>query len=227
MYFSRIILNPSVDYQQLAQSLCQDAYREHQALWQLFDSEPEATRDFLFRQTIENGRIKYYVISERIPIDKSGIWLIDPPKLYDPELSEGQRMYFTLRANPVITVSSPNAKQQRHDVVMHEKKRIGYNKLPANERPSLQQIVQSTCLQWLHARSESNGFKILPEYVVVDSYQQHENYSKHQERPLRYSSVNFQGVLTVTEPGTFKQTLYKGIGKSKAFGCGLLLVKRM
>lgn len=225
MYFSRITFNPWVNHQQLAQTLCQDTYREHQALWQLFDSDPDASRDFLYRQVIEHGRIKYYLLSEREPLDRTGRWLIDAPKPYEPQLREGQRLFFTLRANPVITVSSPDGKKQRHDVVMHEKKRIGFNKLPANEKPSLQNLIQSSCIQWLQARSETNGFEIVPDQVAVDAYQQHESFAKQQKRPVRYSTVDFQGVLTVTEPDQCRKALFNGIGKSKAFGCGLLLVK--
>lgn len=227
MYFSRITFNPWVNYQQLAQTLCQDTYREHQALWQLFDTDPDASRDFLYRQVIENGRIKYYVLSERVPVDKSGMWLIDPPKPYAPRLSEGQRLFFSLRANPVITVSSSDGKKQRHDVVMHEKNRIGFDRLPANEKPLLQHLIQSSCIQWLQARAESNGFEVEQGQVNVDAYQQHESFAKQQKRPVRYSTVDFQGVLVVADPEKFKMVLSNGIGKSKAFGCGLLLIRRI
>lgn len=227
MYFSRITFNPGINHQQLAQSLCKDPYREHQVLWQLFDSDPDARRDFLYRQRIENGRIKYYVLSNRMPVDKAGIWLLDSPKLYAPRVIEGQRLYFSLRVNPVVTVSSPDGRKQRHDVVMHEKKSIGFDKLPPSERPSLQHLVQSSCIQWLQTRAEPNGFKITVEQVTVDAYQQHASFTKQQKEPVRYSTVDFQGILTVTDADRFRQVLFKGIGKSKAFGCGLLMVKRI
>lgn len=227
MYFSRIMFNPLVNHQQLAQTLCQDTYREHQALWQLFDSDPDASRDFLYRQVIENGKIKYYVLSERMPIDKSGMWLIDPPKPYAPQLSEGQKLFFTLRANPIVTVTAANGKKQRHDVVMHEKKRIGFDKLPADEKPQLQDLIQSSCMQWLRTRSEPNGFDFEMEKLTVEAYQQHESFAKQQKHPVRYSTVDYQGILTVTDPEVFRKTLFSGIGKAKAFGCGLLLVKRI
>lgn len=227
MYFSRVTLNPWVNHQQLAKTLCQDSYREHQALWKLFDTDPDASRDFLYRQTIQQGRIKYYLLSERVPADQTGVWLIDTPKPYAPKLSEGQQLGFTLRANPVISVTSPGGKKQRHDVVMHEKKRIGFDKLPVNERPPLQHLIQASCLQWLQARAESNGFKVVPQQVTVDAYQQHESLSKKQEKAMRYSTVDFQGILTITDTIKFNEALLKGIGKAKAFGCGLLLVRRM
>jgi CRISPR system Cascade subunit CasE len=227
MYFSRLTFNPLVSHQQLAQTLCQDTYREHQALWQLFATDPDAARDFLYRQVIEQGRIKYYVLSERIPVDRSGMWLMDTPKPYDPKLVEGQRLFFTLRANPVVTVATAEGKKLRHDAVMNAKKQMGFDALPPADRPPLQQLVQDSCVPWLQARAESNGFSVAPELVTVDGYQQYESYAKQQKRPVRYSTVDFQGILMVTDSAKFKSALFNGIGKAKAFGCGLLLVKRV
>lgn len=226
MYLSRMTFNPMADYHQLANVISQDGYREHQALWQLFDNDPEASRDFLYRRVNERGRIKYYILSQRMPVDPTGMWMIDPPKHYEPKISEGQCLYFTLRVNPVVTVSSPDGKKKRHDVVMHEKKRIGFKTLPQSERPALQEIVQTSCLQWLFKRAESNGFAISPEQILVDGYQRHESLAKRQKHPVKYSTVDFQGTLTVTDPELFKKILMNGMGKSKAFGCGLLLIRR-
>ena len=226
MYFSRITLNPAVDHQQLARTLCGNSYREHQVLWQLFDSDPDAERDFLYRQVIENGRIKYYVLSRRIPVDKTGIWHIDSPKVYDPQLSEGQKLFFMLRVNPVVTVTTESGRKQRHDVVMQEKKRSGYKNLPEKERPPLQELVQQSSIKWLTARMDTNGFTFESQQVVVDGYQQHRSRVNRQQHLIRYSTVDFQGILTVTNSGLFRKALFSGIGKSKAFGCGLLLIKK-
>ena len=227
MYLSRMTFNLMADYQQLARTLAQDGYREHQALWQLFDSDAEASRDFLYRRVNEGGRVKYYILSERIPIDTTGIWLIDSPKNYEPKITEGQRLYFTLRVNPVVTVSDADGKKKRHDVVMHEKIRMGFKALSQHERPALQDIVQTSCLQWLLKRAELNGFHVSPEQVLVDGYQRHESLAKKQRQAVKYSTVDFQGVLTVGDPERFKKVLFQGLGKSKAFGCGLLLVRRL
>lgn len=226
MYFSRITFNPLMDNQSLAETLCQDTYREHQALWTLFDTNPDATRDFLYRQVLENGRIKYYVLSERMPCDKSGMWLVDTPKPYSPCLKESQKLFFMLRVNPIITVTSADGKKQRHDAVMHEKKRIGFQELPKNKRPLLQQLVQDCGIRWLQARAENNGFAFSPDAVIADGYQQHQSRAKKQKAAIRYSTLDFQGNLTVTDPERFNNALLSGIGKSKAFGCGLMLVRR-
>ena len=227
MYFSRITFNPLVDHQQLAKTLCSDSYREHQALWQLFDNDPDAKRDFLYRQVIEHGRMKYYVLSKRMPVDKTGIWCVDRPKPYNPCLSAGQKLFFMLRANPIITVNDSDGKKQRHDVVMHEQKRIGYKQMLRTERPPLRQLIQESCTKWLDMRASVNGFAFEPDAVIADGYQQHQSPAKNQKWPIRYSTVDLQGILTVTEPDLFRKLLMSGIGKSKAFGCGLLLVRRV
>lgn len=43
--------------------------------------------------------------------------------------------------------------------------------------------------------------------------------------PFRFSTVDFSGERTVTDPGLFGTALPTGIGHAKAFGCGLLLVR--
>ena len=226
MYFSRIMLNPNADNRHLGRVLCNDNYREHQVLWRLFDNDPAAERDFLYRQVIEYGRIKYYVLSRRMPVDNNGLWRIDPPKVYDPQLSAGQQLCFMLRANPVVTVATKSGKRQRHDVVMQEKQRIGYQRIPVNERPPLQQLVQQSNIKWLSKRMDRNGFSFEPEQVIADGYQQHQSRITRQKPLIHYSTVDFQGILTVVNTDRFERALFSGIGRSKAFGCGLLLIKR-
>ena len=226
MYFSRITLNPDADHAHLARALCSDAYREHQALWRLFDDDPDASRDFLYRQVNDYGRITYYVVSKRVPADPTGLWRIDPPKRYDPQIATGQQLFFMLRANPVVTVTTPSGKQQRHDVVMQAKRRTDYRKLPRAARPPLPQLVQQSSIDWLRARMARNGFSIEPGQVVADGYQQHSSRIKKQRRHVRYSSVEFRGMLTVADIERFRDALFTGIGKSRAFGCGLLLIRR-
>ena len=44
---------------------------------------------------------------------------------------------------------------------------------------------------------------------------------------LRFSSANLFGELTVLDSGRVRSALPEGIGHAKAFGCGLLLVRRV
>lgn len=40
-------------------------------------------------------------------------------------------------------------------------------------------------------------------------------------------TATFEGLLRVADPEALRQLLKKGIGPAKAFGCGLLLVRRL
>lgn len=42
-----------------------------------------------------------------------------------------------------------------------------------------------------------------------------------------FSSVDFTGELQITDAEKFRHTLFNGLGRAKAFGCGLLMVKRL
>ena len=75
----------------------------------------------------------------------------------------------------------------------------------------------------LKSRAERLGFEIDEESLAVDAYQQH---SENNGR-LRFSTVDFNGELTVVDPAAFDVVLREGIGHAKAFGCGLLLVRRL
>ena len=43
---------------------------------------------------------------------------------------------------------------------------------------------------------------------------------------MRIAIVEFEGVLTVTDPQRFLISLGRGFGRAKAYGCGLMLIAR-
>ncbi|HQM47010.1 MAG TPA: type I-E CRISPR-associated protein Cas6/Cse3/CasE, partial [Smithellaceae bacterium] len=87
-------------------------------------------------------------------------------------------------------------------------------------------IVQISGLQWLEERSVSHGFSIEPNNIRADGYRQHKFFKRKGNNPISLSTVDFNGILTVTEPDVFiDKCLFKGIGPAKGFGCGLMLVR--
>lgn len=218
MYLSRLTLTEHPDLHAIVQRMG-DAYREHQMLWQLFDPQPDAERDFLYRREIRRGRPSYFLLSHRPPVNPLGLWQIDPPKLFAPRLQTGQRLAFSLRVNPVV-----NHDGKRHDIVMHRKRQMGWNRMPSGERPPLQHLIHETGSDWLQRRSERHGFEIEPDLLRVEGYLQH--YSRRGRRNIRFSTLDFAGLLRVTKPDVFGEALSHGIGPAKAFGCGLMLIRR-
>ena len=225
MYLSRISLRVGISERELVKVFCYDIYREHQALWRFFGDNRDAERDFLYRQVFEQGSFKYYLLSVRKPQDSTDTWCVET-KTYAPSLRQGQRLAFSLRANPVVCIKDAQGRRKVCDVVMHKKKLIDYKNLPYSERPPLPSLVQESCVQWLEARAAKHGFMLVSNTVRADGYREHISRAGR-GKAIRFRSVDFEGVLTVTEPRLFEQVLVRGIGKSKSFGCGLFLIKRI
>lgn len=218
MYFSKITLKPTADKAKYAEAVCRNTYKEHQVLWKLFSDDPEAERDFIYRYEPKSNTPEYYIVSTRKPLDNDYLWDIQS-KDYEPVLTTGQQFAFMLRVNPVITKDG-----KRHDVVMHLK----YNKYQDKEtRPSQQFIVEEAGRKWLTTRAETGGFTFDDSSVRIDGYQPNTSGRKKGKKEIRYSTMDFGGILTVTEPEKFTNTLMQGMGKAKAFGCGLMLIRKV
>lgn len=195
-------------------------YRLHIFLWKLFAKEDQS-RDFLYRLDLIHSSPVLYVLSARQPqLPNSDFPFEIETKAYRPVLEQGQSFAFSLRANPTITKTPQGEKQRRHDVVMDAKLR----ERQQNGTPrTLAEIVQDSCERWIEKKSEKSGFSSVS--VRADGYQQIQFRKRGQE--IRISTVELQGVLRVIDVSAFQQTLFSGIGSARAWGCGLLLLKRI
>jgi len=230
MYFS-VITPDECLLRQAAYELAQSPYAEHQWLWQFFPSSEAQSRDFIFRRHKSEQIPRFYVVSQRLPTAFSAAWQVQS-RSYGPQLLKGQRLSFQLRANPVVTKKNDAGKAQRHDVVMQAKKQLlserGFNTAAKwrewqdeDGKPSLYELVEKSCIDWLQSRAGNHGFTVTT--ASVDAYQQ----NKAGKRDIRFSTVDFSGELLVIDPELFQKALFNGLGHARAFGCGLLLVKRV
>jgi len=155
--------------------------------------------------------------------------LIVETRPYDPQLQTGELVRFDLRVNPTITASKTG---KRHDVLMHAKHQAKAEGLVPDE---IAKRIESSGRQWLMERPM--GIRIivdpddlpdgLADSLIVSRYQQHRVSARKHEKQLMFSSVDYSGMAEVTDPNALRKTLLEGIGRSKAFGCGLLLVRRL
>lgn len=226
MYFSLITPLPGREIA-AAHEWMQGAYGEHQWLWKFFQAPDGSSRDFLFRRSDLGGTPRFYVVSKRQPEAIGSAWSVQSRE-FSPRLEIGDRLQFELRANPVVTVST-DGKSKRHDVVMQEKKRLlqerglaRWDDWRGENKPSLYTIAGETCSRWLIERGKRLGYEVDAQSLSVEAYQQH----RGKKETLRFSTVDFSGTLRVIDPEAFTGALFNGIGHAKAFGCGLLLVRR-
>lgn len=200
----------------------------HRLVWLLFQDVPNANRDFLWR---DDGAGKYLILSKRPPANPKDLFELDT-KLFEPALHAGDELRFVLRANPTVArkgANVPNASGDRQrgkrvDVVMDR-----LNKMPkSNRAKNRERITAEAGRAWLDEQGSRAGFS--PKTVVVGSYSQID--ISDQERKRRHeragiSVMDLEGVLTISDPSTFLIKLATGFGSAKAFGNGLMLLRRI
>lgn len=220
MYISRIRLSPDeVTTRDLVRLGGTEGYRVHQQLWRLFQGAEQ--RDFLYRREHQSPWPAFIAVSVREPTDPDGPWTMET-KPYAPKLTEGMQLGFTLTVNPVITRKDEAGHAHRHDVVMDAK----FQARKASRSETRIDFIREAGTAWLQKRTETHGFVFDPAAVLVDGYRQH-RLAKRDTDNVQFSTLDFSGVLSVTDASNFVRTLYHGIGPAKAFSCGLLLVRRL
>lgn len=226
MYMSKIQLRQDAAKTKSFWQALQDGYQSHCHLWNLFADSNDRRRDFLYRQEQRHGMPLFFTVSERPPKDADGLWHVQS-KPYTPQLTVGQRLGFVLCANPVRSKRDSDQKQHRHDVVMEAKTRLKAEGKSQSARPSDVELIQEAGFAWLASRGDQHGFSVTDGEVRCEGYRQHRWYKSKGHHQVRLSTIDFTGLLTVSDPGRFKEALYRGIGPAKGFGCGLMLVRRV
>jgi CRISPR system Cascade subunit CasE len=212
------------------------AYKLHQWLWQFFPGLDGERGQFVFREYAEQKGNRYYLVSKHPPTPHDTAYWEVQFRAYDPVIKAGQRFAFELRANPVVSSASADGKKKRHDVVMAAKKKLlkehglsHWRDWQDEDRPQLYGLAQQEGARWLEKQGARCGFEILE--VTVAAYQPQvvgrKKDSQGNAHCLNVTTMDFCGTLQVTDPVAFRQVLFDGLGHAKAFGCGLLLIKRL
>ena len=220
LWFSRIRLRREAHIKAIAELLlpCDDKRKvlaaRHRLIWSLFSDGPDRKRDFLWR---EDRHGLFYILSARRPV--SDMFEIET-KEWAPALAVGSQLAFSLRANPVISrKTGGQGRGQRHDVIMD-----CLSAYKENRKEQRNQCIQQAGESWLAAQGQRYGFT--PEAVNCDSYHQHILPRKNGKSAGKISTLDFEGHLTISDPQKFLAKLATGFGSAKAFGCGLMMIRR-
>lgn len=108
--------------------------------------------------------------------------------------------------------------QYQFKVMVNPTRRCGASRKlqPVKERKAI--------AEWFCERGvQSWGFKVDPhnvEVVAVDVLQ----FNDKQKNPITIAQASVQGQLTVTDRQQFHKSFTQGVGRARAFGCGLLQI---
>jgi CRISPR system Cascade subunit CasE len=141
---------------------------------------------------------------------------------FTPALAEGDRLGFALRANAVIARSiGPGQRGRRHDVVMD-----ALHAMPKEARASVRlDAVANAGRMWLARQGALHGFTHEP-VTAVDGYDRM-RVDRDGGAPAMFGVIDFNGALRVDDPARFLAAIATGFGRARAFGCGLMLIRRL
>ena len=212
----RPLLNPN------GKALAADAH--HRLIWTVFSDGKDRKRDFLWRH---DGHGRFFTLSRRMPRPND---LFAPPetKAFDPCLRVGDRLQFTLRANATkdraavsrMERGARRGKSRRVDVVMDLMRNASTDKKRAEIRGLM---AESAAKAWMARQGEAKGFS--PIMTIVEGYSTIE-LGRRRRQGATFGILDLCGEIQVTDPDVFLTALALGFGRAKAWGCGLMLIKR-
>jgi CRISPR system Cascade subunit CasE len=198
----------------------------HRLLWTLFGDTPDRNRDFLWRAA---GRGLFFTLSRRPPASHP-LFLPPETKLLELNLSPGDKLVFVLRANATkdraavsrLRPGSRNGKSRRVDLVMDL-----LHDMPSGERAAARAgLAHRAAEEWLSRQGELSGFALdgltKADYTAVPLPRQ----KGPRTGQAQLGVLDLAGQISVTEPTTFVCRLGQGFGRAKAFGCGMMLIRR-
>lgn len=186
----------------------------HRLIWSAFADGPDRQRDFLWREE-EPG--VFFTLSQRPP---RAIDLFEPPEVkpFDPQLTKADRLAFRLRANATRSRKGVG----RVDVVMD-----ALHALPRQDRAEVRDAVaQREGVAWLTRQGDGAGFGVLDASVTSYTTETLPDERGPRRNAPRFGILDFEGLIEVSNPELFVAKLSQGFGRAKAFGCGLMLIRR-
>lgn len=171
---------------------------------------PDNDESSMWRIDRLNGKVYVLLKSKAVPtqgVFSNTTWETLAYDTFLEKIENGQIWRFRLCANPVHSVKAEG--QSRGKVYAH--------------------VTVAQQLEWLLKRTAAHGFSVpkLEDTYMVDVVERATKKFKRQQATVTLSTAAFEGVLRVENVSQLVQSLENGIGRGKAYGCGLLTLARM
>lgn len=184
----------------LESKLARNPYEIHRHLWQLFPGMPEDKRSFLYRISYGKHNDPLHILMQ---------------SMNEPSATENVTNCVLLRKkvfNPAL-----KEKDRLHFVLC-----ANPTKQLIKERCRVPLIDEDQLMEWLRKKLEKAA-----SLENAEITEKRNLYFRKNGKAGKIVTVSFSGQVSVKDPVTMHTTLEQGIGRAKAFGCGLMLVRRI
>jgi CRISPR system Cascade subunit CasE len=235
LYLARLVLNPG---NRAVQRDINDCQAMHRRVMSAFDSLPSASprkeMGILYRlESVQDvNTVILFTQSNRIPdwtrlpagylVEHSANPAVKEITTLLQRLADNQRYIFELAACPCQKAATSTKEE-----------RLAGNKKNGRRIP-LQGFA--TRIGWLERQGARHGFRV----ITADASPQpaiHGGYNAKKGLPrlcggepegdrMKHQGVVYKGILEITHPELFQDTLREGIGPARAYGFGMLMLLR-
>lgn len=148
-------------------------------------------------------RTLLYVVSDSAPLTdhlrrELGDVLVESRPHFSPEQLAGRRVRFKVEVNPLKSIFQ-RGQRGRRAVITDPQEQV----------------------TWLTEKMRAAGFEVASAQVVAS---RRESITRPEGKPLSLLAVTIEGVAQVLDADVAAAALAEGIGRSKAFGCGMILL---
>jgi CRISPR system Cascade subunit CasE len=178
------------------------AAADHRVLWRVDRMQHDVV---LYVLSPERPDFTHLVEQAGWPTSDGEAWQVRPYDGLLSRITDGSRWRFRLRANPV--------KAARDTAEGGRSKRVPH-------------VTVAQQAEWLVSRADRLGFEI-PCYEGVPLVEVTERDRRAFGRgggTVTLATAQFDGTLEVRDAEVFRRTLVSGIGRAKAYGCGLMTI---
>jgi CRISPR system Cascade subunit CasE len=250
LYLSRLLLDPNC--RQVRSELAHP-YEMHRTVMHAFDrysvSDGERKREkfnVLFRADEDdlNGHVILYVQSTVEPdwvylCEKDG-YLVENTNQPNPacknvealyqNLCKGQELSFYLRANPTKRIAKPKRGDDsligKRVALLHEEEQMAWLIRKGQEReagcPGGFEILTKQITQ-----EHGKAGQIVLVHAAPEGKQIGLKRDEKRDYRMTHLAVRYNGLLRITNTDDFRNTIVRGLGSGKAFGFGLLSVRKV
>jgi CRISPR system Cascade subunit CasE len=178
-----------------------------------------------FPQVTENAREKFDVLYHVLQKDKAVEILIQSTQPWsrseDGFKNRIQDYKITTREIPKKFYDFKKDELFQFRILANPAKKVFMNGKKNNSRVFL--TNQEDQKKWFLKKGEQFGFEFFEDSLRI---QKKEKFH-HNKKEIFFQQVLFEGVIKVVDKEKFTNAFKKGIGSEKAFGCGMLLLKRI
>ncbi len=203
MYLSKLILDPRDVY---AKQCMRDCQKMHRSVMRMFHC------------TRKEGGVLY-----RFNPDQFSVYILSQIEPDSSNTAKGMKFCGFCSLNKVEQQMEP-ASRFVFDLIACPSKKVPVENQKNSKRKFLDTVEER--FSWLQRKGVQNGFHVINvgEEILPAISGKHDE----QDGGVFYSaSVRFYGILEVTDKEKFYHAYYNGIGSGKAYGQGMLLIRRL